>query len=171
MRDSAPHRTRRHTTGPVFRLSAPVSAAVLMVLLVYGLVLGCALIGTSVVTTSDVVSDEIFSRLALASIPVAGLVGTLIARHQSVEIDDSKAVLTYTRFGVPQRFEASLSAINRVVLVRGLVSLDGYPRPRLEFTLEDASLHRVSLALYTFKDGPRILDELARRGVRVETMH
>lgn len=128
-------------------------------------------LGAILLLKSAVAGGEIqFSDLeAVVNFLVAGVLAIPLTiwfvRRQWIDVKDDGIAFSFTRYAIPKAHEAKYRDIHDVVFHDGGFSVDGKPRPYIQFDLKDGSDFWVPLPIFGRRDLSLMLDYIREKGV------
>ena len=145
----------------------PTSALALLVGVALALSLPAAIaVAALIVGQQDVSAAKVLRMLCLIG-PFFAAVAFWIYRGHLIAVRDGIADFAFTRYGIRHSVTLSKQSLRSAAFVRGTLSVDGRPRPLIEYELSSGERGWIPLALY----GRRLIDalrsELRSQGVEV----
>lgn len=145
----------------------PKTALALLVLIALALSLPAAIAVAVVIEGRETVSAMVFSRVLVFVGPVSIVIAVSMYRQHIIRLGDGIAEFAFTRFCLPRTVALSKETVRIATLERGILALDGRPRPIVEYELRTGERGWIPFAIYRGKTIDALMADLKAMGIRI----
>jgi hypothetical protein len=128
-----------------------------------------ALIIGAIAARSFVVPADTYWNALLITGPISIGIGAWAVKYHLICIDEHGILFKFTRYGIPKKMEVQFCDVKGAVYFPGILSLDGRPRPLIEFSLRSGESFWIPFSIYSKTTIEDIQNALISRGVNMDT--
>lgn len=151
-----------------FEARLGLAASILMAAIALALSLPISLVLAALFVDSDIVSSrQLFYALVIVG-PAAMAISIWLSKFHRILIRNGVAAFFYTRYGIPRHVEISKDDLLRAVYVDGMLSVDGRPRPLIEYEMRSGASGWVPFTLYSRSVIREAIHAMLENGLHVE---